>query len=213
MRAAGREVIGLDLPGHGAARLVSHNPADYADLASIVDAELPPSPLDIVGYSLGAKLALELACRAPYRFGRVVVGGVGDNLFAPEPSGELIAQALENGTGPNTSPLIRAVIDYTRPSGSDPRALAAILRRSPNPVASRERLGRIASNILVVNGTADRVAQPDGTLLSALPRAEHLALDGVGHFDLPATAFRGTALAFLGIKPIDGEDGMPADGA
>ena len=204
LHAAGREVIGLDLPGHGAGRPASHDSADYADLATAIDARLPRGPLDIVGYSLGAKLALELASRAPHRFGRLVAGGVGDNLFAPEPSGEMVAAALENGTGPETPPLVRAVVDYARPSGSDPRALAAVLRRPPNPVASRERLGRIASDILVVNGTADRVARPDSALLASLPHAEHLELDGIGHFDLPAAAtFRNAALAFLGIRPVD----------
>src|ERR1700730_11014672 len=61
---AGREVIGLDLLGHGTAA----KPHDR-----IVDA---------VGFSLGAQLLLAVAGAQPERFGRLVVGGVGANVFA-----------------------------------------------------------------------------------------------------------------------------------
>ncbi|MEO5723135.1 MAG: alpha/beta fold hydrolase, partial [Ilumatobacteraceae bacterium] len=64
---AGREVIGVDLLGHGDAPK-PHEPAAYADLtARIVDA-LPDFPVDAIGFSLGAMTLLRLACNQPQRF-------------------------------------------------------------------------------------------------------------------------------------------------
>src|SRR5262245_34069874 len=67
---AGREVVAIDLPGHGPLP-ASHERSAYGDLASAVDDMLPGGALDIMGFSLGAKVALELACRRPDRFRRV----------------------------------------------------------------------------------------------------------------------------------------------
>src|SRR5688572_30179633 len=58
--ARGRVAVALDLPGHG--RIPApHDPQRYADMAGLVASHLPEGPFDIVGFSLGAKIALELA--------------------------------------------------------------------------------------------------------------------------------------------------------
>jgi len=51
-------VLLIDLPGHGQ-KPASYDPADYADMASGLDAMLPPGVLDAVGFSLGGKVVLE----------------------------------------------------------------------------------------------------------------------------------------------------------
>ena len=77
---AGRDVIGVDLLGHGTAPK-PHEPAAYADLtARIVDA-LPDGPVDAVGFSLGALTLLRTAIAAPERFQRLVLAGIGRNVF------------------------------------------------------------------------------------------------------------------------------------
>lgn len=88
LQGAGRRVITVDLPGHGR----SHAPEDLdsytpsrirADLLQMVyDAGArplqdgnPASGLDIVGYSLGSRLAWEFAATQPDLVHRVVLGG------------------------------------------------------------------------------------------------------------------------------------------
>src|SRR5258705_2778978 len=77
---AGRRVIGVDLLGHGTAPM-PHEPEAYADLTTAVTSAVGDERFDAVGFSLGAMTLLELACRAPERFGRLVVAGVGANGF------------------------------------------------------------------------------------------------------------------------------------
>ncbi|MFF1829710.1 alpha/beta fold hydrolase [Paenarthrobacter sp. NPDC058040] len=88
LQDAGRRVITVDLPGHGR----SHSPEDLdsytpsrirADLLQIVfDAGArplrdgdPSTGLDIIGYSLGSRLAWEFAATQPDLVHRVVLGG------------------------------------------------------------------------------------------------------------------------------------------
>jgi pimeloyl-ACP methyl ester carboxylesterase len=88
LQGAGRRVITVDLPGHGR----SHAPEDLdsytpsrirADLLQMVyDAGArplqdgnPASGLDLVGYSLGSRLAWEFAATQPDLVHRVVLGG------------------------------------------------------------------------------------------------------------------------------------------
>lgn len=56
------EVLCLDLPGHGGSTLVA---ADLDESARLVEAATDGAPFDLVGYSLGGRVALHVACAAP----------------------------------------------------------------------------------------------------------------------------------------------------
>src|SRR5690348_13381526 len=77
---AGRDVIGVDLLGHGTAPK-PHDPAAYEDLTVRVADALPDEPVDAVGFSLGAMTLLRMAIADSSRFRRLVLAGVGNNLF------------------------------------------------------------------------------------------------------------------------------------
>src|SRR5690606_18912138 len=94
--------------GHGRAG-PSHDPVAYADLGGTLQAGLPPT-FDLVGFSLGAKLALDIAVRFPARVRRMVLGGIGDNAFAPETIGDAAARALEHGPDDATPPAVQAFL-------------------------------------------------------------------------------------------------------
>lgn len=70
--AGSREVWTLDLPGHGAAARVSTSLEGAADLVAEV---LPDEPIDLAGYSLGARVALHVALRHPRRLRRLALLG------------------------------------------------------------------------------------------------------------------------------------------
>ncbi len=195
LTASGRSALPVTLPGHGGD--ASHDPADYGDLAGAVLAALPHR-FDAVGFSLGGKLLLEIAARAPERIGRLVIGGVGDNIFAPEKSGEASAAALENGIDDNTPAALVDFYRYCEAGGADLRAVAAILRRAPNPIFNRDRLTRVAAPVLLVIGDADPIAMPATALTAALSKAESVILPGIDHLALPANSdFRRHAIGFL----------------
>jgi pimeloyl-ACP methyl ester carboxylesterase len=174
---AGRTVIGVDLLGHGSAD-APHDPAAYAHLERDIEAELPPEPVDAIGFSLGAQTLLRLASRTPERFGRIVVIGAGANVFRDDPTNAL-ADAFENGVEPDDSGL-RVFVELARSAGNEPRAIAACLRRPRVPFTPGDA-GRITVPVLVILGDQD-FAGPVEPLAEALPDAQVRILRGIDHF-------------------------------
>ncbi len=202
LQQAGLTPFAIDLPGHGPSG-GSHNPADYADLASGLDALLPEGVWACVGFSLGTKLLLELEIRQPGRFGRLVLGGIGDNIFAPEAQTAQLVRALRGEVPLEHAPAgVQALIAYSRKSDSDPECLAAILERPPNPQITPQRLAAIRSKILLVNSRDDAVAMPDGRLRNALPNAEYLEIEDATHISLASDMrFREAVIDYLSAQP------------
>lgn len=195
--AAGRSTLVPHLPGHGPTPQ-SRDPSAYADLAGVLLAQLPPGPFDAVGFSLGAKLVLDIAVRQPARLRRAVLGGIGDNLFAPEVVAEAAAQVLERGADDSTPPALRRFLAEWDPAANDALAVAAVLRRPPNPQFDPQRARQANLPLLIVNGEQDPVASLGSRLSAALPRARWATLAQTGHFELPRNPeFLHLALDFL----------------
>ena len=196
---AGREVIGVDLLGHGSADK-PHDPAAYAGVEDDVRAALPEGePAEAIGFSVGARILLTLASAEPERFARLVVGGVGANLFAGG-SSDALARAIEHGVDGETPLIARVFAQFAAGSNNDKGALAAFLRR-PTPALTAEQLGRIACPVLVVLGDKD-FAGPADPLVEALPDARLVTLPGADHFATPKDVrFIDAALDFLGAVP------------
>ncbi|WP_161555383.1 alpha/beta fold hydrolase [Pseudomonas baetica] len=198
IECTGRSVIALDLPGHGQAG-GSLDPYAYADLASAVRDLLPKVGIvDAIGYSLGGKVLLALALAEPDRFRRLVIAGLGSNVFKPESAGSLLAHALEQGVDAHTPAPIKALVEYALQAGNDPKAVAAVLRRPANPTIQAAQLARLYLPTLLVCGDQDAVAMPIEPLMTALPEASSVVLPGVNHLDLLSQReCRDAALAFL----------------
>ena len=198
LRNAGFDPVGIDLPGHGDA-LRSHDPAQYADLASEVIAQLPDvQALLGIGYSLGCKILLEIEARQPGRFTALVLGGLGGNVFAPEALGIVVAQCLEEGIPEDSPPVAKMLARYGVAAGNDPLAIAACLRREPNPILTPERLRAVECPVLLVSGDADTVAYPVGLLADSITQSSVEILTGIDHLHLPENKdFMAAALRFL----------------
>jgi 2-succinyl-6-hydroxy-2,4-cyclohexadiene-1-carboxylate synthase len=76
--AGHREVLTLDLPGHGTAARVSASLPEIADL--VLDA-LPREPVILGGYSFGARVALHVALCEPERLKALVVLGATRGIY------------------------------------------------------------------------------------------------------------------------------------
>jgi pimeloyl-ACP methyl ester carboxylesterase len=195
---AGRTVIAPDLLGHGEAPK-PHDPEAYDELEDLVLAQLPEEPVDAIGFSLGARVLLDLASRHPERFRRLVVAGVGANLFRRDDP-ELIAQAIL-GEGPSENPVGQYFRQLAKDESSDPHALVAYLRRDGHRPITDEGLARVTLPVLVVLGDRD-FAGPADPLVDRLPDARLVTLSGVDHFATPKQfGFIDAALEFLEATP------------
>jgi pimeloyl-ACP methyl ester carboxylesterase len=199
LRDAGREVIGVDLLGHGTAPK-PHDPAAYVDLtARVVDA-LPDGPVDAIGFSLGAITLLQLAMSQPHRFERLVLAGIGATLFDSDDAGaKRIVAALE-GSGDTDDNLARMFVQYAGQPGNDIDALTAVMKRPREPIAPH-MLATVTCPTMVVIGDRD-FAGPGEPLAAALPNATLRTLRNVDHFaTTEAFGFIDATLEFLGAVP------------
>ncbi|MGQ3385141.1 alpha/beta fold hydrolase [Glutamicibacter sp. TV12E] len=93
---AGRNVLLVDLPGHGndpRRNVGSWAPSQIRQALAAIVMELDEGPVDVIGYSLGSRLAWEFAAFNPDLVEHLVIGGpgAGDPLAAFE-----LAQAKAN---------------------------------------------------------------------------------------------------------------------
>ena len=185
LRKNGRRVIALDNRGHGdSAKL--YDPAQYsiAEMASDVTAlmdHLGIKAADIMGYSLGGRIAAHIALATPKRLRSAIFGGIGMAMIEGGGPGENVASALEaSSIDEVTDPVgktFRAFADQTR---SDRLALAACMRGSRSLI-SREEAGRIAVPVLVAVGTIDDVSGSGPALGALIPGAKVLDIPNRDH--------------------------------
>ncbi len=199
LRDAGREVIGIDLLGHGGAPK-PHDPEAYADLGRRIVERLPDGPVDAVGFSLGAMTLLRLAIDEPSRFRNLVLAGIGKNVLEPDDSsGERIATAIE-GKAPDSDTPSLVFSQYAHQPGNDPVALAAIMRRPRIPLTTDD-IARATCHTMVIIGDKD-FAGPADPLVEALPDATLKVLRNVDHFATPESfGFIDAALEFIDAVP------------
>jgi pimeloyl-ACP methyl ester carboxylesterase len=178
----GVTVPAIDLPGHGSSH-ASSNPADYADVENAVRGSLPAAiGIRAVGFSAGAEILLRLACDEPERFDRIVLLGLGDNVFEERDPNAMRA-ALESNEEPEDVQA-RLFRRLALSAGNDPMALTAFLRRPREPLTT-ETLARLDNPCLVVLGDRDFIGGAD-RLMAALPNGSLVTLQGVDHFATPS---------------------------
>lgn len=197
---AGREVIGVDLLGHGSAPK-PRDPEAYLDLTTRITDALPDRPVDAVGFSLGALTLLRLAIREPHRFHRIVFAGIGRNVFDRDEDGARhIAAALASTTPPEDN-VARMFVQYADQPGNDRVALTLIMNRPSSAPPTDEELARITCPVLVAIGDRD-FAGPGDALVDKLPNATLHVLRNVDHFaTTEAFSFIDAVLEFLDAVP------------
>jgi pimeloyl-ACP methyl ester carboxylesterase len=203
---AGRRVVALDNRGHGASAKL-YEPAAYhsAKMADDVRALLDHLGLeraDVMGYSMGARIAAFLALAHPDRVRSVVIGGLGSRLVDGVGLPETVADALEAPSlAVVTDPqgrVFRAFADQTR---SDLKALAACIRGSRQTVTP-EQVATIRMPAMVAVGTKDVVAGSAAGLAAMLPAGQALDIPGRDHMlAVGDRVFKDAVAAFLARRP------------
>jgi pimeloyl-ACP methyl ester carboxylesterase len=198
----GKSVIGVDLLGHGTAPK-PHEPEAYADLTERVVEALPDEPVAAIGFSLGALTLLRTAMQHPERFERIVLAGIGRNVFERDHSGAtMIAdglQAVIDGADPASLPqMARLFAQYAQQPGNDLHALTAVMQRPAGFEIDATGLAAVTCPVLVVVGDQDFV-HPGDELADAFPDGRCVTLSKTDHFATTESfGFFDAALEFVG---------------
>ena len=205
--ANGYKVIAFDNRGHGASEKL-YDPEGYTGPIMAEDARrlldhLGVEQADVVGYSMGARIAAFLGLGHPGRVRSAVFAGLGANMVYgigdPKP---IAAALLAEDTSLIVDPNARAFRIFADQTKSDRRALAACI------MAARERIpgARIATfqkPVLVAVGTEDTLAGPAKPLADTIPGAEALDIPGRDHMKAVGDrVFKEGVLAFLERRPF-----------
>jgi pimeloyl-ACP methyl ester carboxylesterase len=203
---ARRRVIALDNRGHGASSK-PYDPAAYHSATMAVDVRalldhLGIARADVMGYSMGARIAAYLALAHPDRVRSLILGGLGSRLVDGAGLPSSIADALEapslSAVSDPQGRVFRAFAEQTR---SDLKALAACIRGSRQTL-TRAEVRAIRMPALVAVGTADEVAGSAQELAALLPAAEPLDIPGRDHMQAVGDkVFKTGVAAFLAVRP------------
>jgi len=202
LRQAGRRVIAYDNRGHGKSEKL-YDPAAYGAPTMAEDGRrlldhLGIERADVMGYSMGARIAAFFALKHPSRVRSVVLAGLGINMVRGMVGTGPIARALE-------APRIEDVANdaarsfrvFAEGTGSDLAALAACIR-GPREKITPDGLATIAVPTLVAVGTEDVIGGSGAGLANLIPGAQLLDIPGRDHMRAVGDAgFKQGVLDFL----------------
>jgi len=205
LAAAGRRALAFDNRGHGGSGK-PHDPDEYAlnalaaDALRVLDAAGVVTA-DVIGYSLGARIAATLANASPHRVRSLVLAGIGETLLTGRMGAEEIAAALEASTADGLSGRGKMFRDFADRNGSDRVALAACMRGTTGPIAAAA-LAQLGMPVLVAVGEKDEIAGAVEPLLAALPSADYLPIPHRDHMKAVGDrVFKAGVLDFLARRP------------
>jgi pimeloyl-ACP methyl ester carboxylesterase len=203
---SGRRVIAYDNRGHGSSEKL-YDPDMYGaplmaeDGRRLLD-HLGIMRADVLGYSMGARIAAFLTLAHPERVRGLILGGLGINMVRGVVGSGPIAKALEapriEDVTNDTARSFRAFAEQTK---SDLKALAACIR-GPREKITPERLATIAVPTLIAVGSNDVIAGSGAELATLIPGAQFLGIPGRDHMRAVGDAtFKQGVLDFLTRRP------------
>lgn len=203
---SGRRVIAYDNRGHGKSDKL-YDPDVYGaplmaeDGRRLLD-HLGIMRADVLGYSMGARIAAFLTLAHPERVRGLILGGLGINMVRGVVGSGPIAKALEapriEDVTNDTARSFRAFAEQTK---SDLKALAACIR-GPREKITPERLATIAVPTLIAVGSNDVIAGSGAELATLIPGAQFLDIPGRDHMRAVGDpTFKQGVLDFLTRRP------------
>ncbi len=195
--------VALDCRGHGESAK-PHDPSAYTreamagDVFALAD-HLGIERFHLMGFSMGARIALASALAAPTRVATLTLGGVGGTVFDPRPPGHPMAEAME-APDPQTisDPMLRSFRQFADDQGEDRLALAALTRAADEAPWDRAALKALAVPVLVVAGSRDELAGDPRVLADCFGDGRAVTLPGCDHFSAIAHGlYKATVFDFL----------------
>jgi pimeloyl-ACP methyl ester carboxylesterase len=196
-------VVAMDCRGHGESAK-PHDPQAYGRTAMAADLHALAEHLGIerfhvMGYSMGARIALSAALSKPERVATLTLGGVGGKLFErPEVVGNPMADAMEAADPESISdPMLKSFRRFADEQGEDRLALAAFTRAGDKPFEKAELAG-LKVPVLVIAGARDELAGDPQALSDVFPDGRAIAIPGCDHFSaIPHALYKATVFDFL----------------
>jgi pimeloyl-ACP methyl ester carboxylesterase len=206
LSAAGRRAIAYDNRGHGESEKL-YDPATYGAPAMAEDGRrlldhLGIERADVMGYSMGARIAAFLSLAHPERVRSVIFAGLGINMVRGMVGSGPIAKALEAPSIDDiTNDTARSFRAFAEQTGSDLKALAACMRGPREKIAADE-LATIGLPTLVAVGSEDVIAGSGAELASLINGAQFLDIPRRDHMKAVGDArFKQGVLDFLSKRP------------
>jgi len=185
LEQAGRRVILIDNRGHGASEKL-YDVEDYgaplmaADAVALLN-HLGLARVDVMGYSMGARITAFMTINHGNFVDRAIFAGLGINMVKGVGDPEPVAQALEaeniDDIANAGARMFRLFAEQTK---SDLKALAACMRSSRQKITPTQ-LATVKAPVLVAVGTDDGIAGSASELCSLIPAAQVLDIPGRDH--------------------------------
>jgi pimeloyl-ACP methyl ester carboxylesterase len=206
LTAAGRRVIALDNRGHGKSEKL-YEPERYGAPEMAEDARrlldhLGIDRVDVLGYSMGARITAFLVFAYPERVRSVIFGGLGIHMVRGMVGAGPLAKALEAPRLEDvTNDTARSFRVFAEQTKSDLKALAACMR-GPREKVPPEKLGEISVPVLVAVGSEDVIGGSGAALAELIPGAQFLEIIGRDHMKAVGDSmFKQGVLEFLISRP------------
>jgi 2-succinyl-6-hydroxy-2,4-cyclohexadiene-1-carboxylate synthase len=194
--AGSHELLTPDLPGHGSSAVLRATLEESADLVAAV---LPAGPVDLGGYSFGARVALHVALRHPTRIRKLVLlgatRGIQDEAQRLErrQRDEALAERIERiGVEAFLDEWLAQPMFVTLPDdpleraarSKDAQGLASSLRLAGTGTQAwlAPELGVIASPTLALAGANDEKFTAEARAIAAsVDQASYALVESAGH--------------------------------
>jgi len=201
-------VIAPDVRGHGLSDK-PHAPEAYgyasmgADVTRLMD-HLGIERALLMGYSMGASIAIELMLSHPKRFRASVLGGIAyDDGLEDKADRDAIAEAYR-AADPATikSPVAKTYRRFAESMPNDLKALAALIDAEREPFEPA-KLAAVRMPVLIVVGTKDKAIGDPKPLEKMIPGARLVMLEGRDHMTAPTDQrFKEVVLEFFELLPF-----------